>query len=116
MRQLKKTVKIGNIAIGGNNPIAVQTMLNVPTVSYTHLDVYKRQVLLKVSGEALSGEKGVGFDEATIASICAGTVSYTHLRDAGRPGGCLVQGRLSGAAAGRASGGAGGHPPRHQTV
>ena len=30
MRQLKKTVKIGNIAIGGNNPIAVQTMLNVP--------------------------------------------------------------------------------------
>ena len=32
---------------------------------------YKR-ILLKVSGEALSGEKGTGFDEATIASICAG--------------------------------------------
>lgn len=30
MRKLKKVVKIGNIAIGGNNPIAVQTMLNVP--------------------------------------------------------------------------------------
>ena len=30
MRQLKKTVKIGNVVIGGNNPIAVQTMLNVP--------------------------------------------------------------------------------------
>ena len=30
MRQLKRTVKIGNITIGGNNPIAVQTMLNVP--------------------------------------------------------------------------------------
>ena len=29
---------------------------------------YKR-ILLKVSGEALSGEKGTGFDEATIASI-----------------------------------------------
>ena len=30
MRQLKRTVKIGNLTIGGNNPIAVQTMLNVP--------------------------------------------------------------------------------------
>lgn len=30
MRQLKKTVKIGNLTIGGNNPIAVQTMLSVP--------------------------------------------------------------------------------------
>ncbi len=30
------------------------------------------RVLLKVSGEALSGSKGAGFDEATIASICAG--------------------------------------------
>ena len=29
-RQLKREVKIGNITIGGNNPIAVQTMLNVP--------------------------------------------------------------------------------------
>ena len=28
--------------------------------------------LLKVSGEALSGPKGTGFDEETIASICAG--------------------------------------------
>ena len=32
---------------------------------------YKR-ILLKVSGEALSGPKGTGFDEDTIASICAG--------------------------------------------
>lgn len=32
---------------------------------------YKR-ILLKVSGEALSGPKGSGFDEETIASICAG--------------------------------------------
>lgn len=30
MRQLKRSVKIGNITIGGTNPIAVQTMLNVP--------------------------------------------------------------------------------------
>ena len=27
MRQLKREVKIGNVTIGGNNPIAVQTML-----------------------------------------------------------------------------------------
>ena len=32
---------------------------------------YKR-VLLKVSGEALSGSKGTGFDEETIQQICAG--------------------------------------------
>ena len=29
MRQLKREVKIGNRVIGGNNPVAVQTMLNV---------------------------------------------------------------------------------------
>ena len=32
MRQLKREVKIGNVTIGGKNPIAVQTMLNVPVV------------------------------------------------------------------------------------
>ena len=30
MRQMKREVKIGNLAIGGSNPVAVQTMLNVP--------------------------------------------------------------------------------------
>ena len=30
MRQKKREVKIGNVIIGGSNPIAVQTMLNVP--------------------------------------------------------------------------------------
>lgn len=30
------------------------------------------RILLKLSGEALAGSKGSGFDEATIASICAG--------------------------------------------
>ena len=29
-RQLKREVKIGNVIIGGTNPVAVQTMLNVP--------------------------------------------------------------------------------------
>ena len=32
---------------------------------------YKR-ILLKVSGEALSGAKGTGFDEPTMSAICAG--------------------------------------------
>lgn len=30
------------------------------------------RILLKLSGEALAGSKGTGFDEPTIASICAG--------------------------------------------
>ena len=30
------------------------------------------RILLKISGEALAGSKGSGFDEATISSICAG--------------------------------------------
>ena len=34
-----------------------------------------KRVLLKLSGEALAGEKKTGFDEAT----CIGAVSYTHL-------------------------------------
>ena len=29
-RQLKREVKIGSVTIGGTNPVAVQTMLNVP--------------------------------------------------------------------------------------
>lgn len=29
-RKVKRTIRIGNITIGGNNPIAVQTMLNIP--------------------------------------------------------------------------------------
>ena len=29
-RQLKREVKIGNVTIGGTNPVAVQTMLNIP--------------------------------------------------------------------------------------
>ena len=33
MRQKKREVKIGNVTIGGSNPIAVQTMLNVPVVT-----------------------------------------------------------------------------------
>ena len=30
MRQKKREVKIGNVTLGGSNPIAVQTMLKVP--------------------------------------------------------------------------------------
>ena len=38
MRQLKREVKIGNVTIGGKNPIAVQTMLNVPVESLADRD------------------------------------------------------------------------------
>ena len=47
-----KIVKIRNKVIGGGNPILIQSMTNTKTenvadtvapVSYTHLDVYKRQ-------------------------------------------------------------------------
>ena len=31
-----------------------------------------RRILLKLSGEALAGEKGMGFDEPTLQAICAG--------------------------------------------
>ena len=40
----------------------------ITSVSYTHLDVYKRQ-LLKLSGEALAGEKKTGFDEPTVMKV-----------------------------------------------
>ena len=36
------------------------------------MDIQYKRILLKLSGEALAGDKGTGFDEATIASICAG--------------------------------------------
>lgn len=36
------------------------------------MDNRYNRILLKLSGEALAGSKGTGFDEATIASICAG--------------------------------------------
>ena len=47
-----------------------------------------QRILLKISGEALGGEKGMGFDEPTMDAICGGVkkahelgvpVSYTHL-------------------------------------
>ena len=31
MRRLSKTINIGKIKIGGNNPIAVQSMINIPS-------------------------------------------------------------------------------------
>ena len=30
MRKLRKEVRVGSLTIGGNHPIAVQSMLNVP--------------------------------------------------------------------------------------
>ena len=54
---------------------------------------YKR-ILLKVSGEALSGPKGTGFDEETIASICAGIKAAHDL--GAQIGGSFWRGRSSG--------------------
>ena len=31
-----------------------------------------QRILLKISGEALGGEKGMGFDEPTMDAICGG--------------------------------------------
>ena len=42
------------------------------------MGIQYNRILLKVSGEALSGPKGTGFDEATIASICAGIRKRTN--------------------------------------
>lgn len=36
------------------------------------LDIKYKRILLKVSGEALAGSKGAGFDEATMEEICKG--------------------------------------------
>ena len=31
MKKMTKTVKIGGLTIGGGNPVAVQSMLNIPS-------------------------------------------------------------------------------------
>ena len=38
-----------------------------------HMAVKYRRVLLKLSGEALSGDKGFGLDVDTIQKICGGS-------------------------------------------
>ena len=49
---------------------------------------YKR-ILLKLSGEALAGDKGVGFDEPTLEAICRG---IKQARDLGAQIGIVVGG------------------------
>ena len=56
---------------------------------------YKR-ILLKISGEALGGEKGMGFDEPTMDAICGG-VKKAH--ELGVQIGIVVGAATSGAAA-----------------
>ena len=36
------------------------------------MSVQYKRILLKLSGEALSGDKGTGFDESTMEAICQG--------------------------------------------
>ena len=42
-----------------------------------------QRILLKISGEALGGEKGMGFDEPTMDAICGG-VKKAHAMDEGK--------------------------------
>ena len=64
MRQLKREVKIGNVTIGGKNPVAVQTMLNVPV-------------------EDIEGNRGAG---KAVRSCWLSDPA----RDLPQPGGCKV--------------------------
>ena len=41
------------------------------------MSVQYKRILLKLSGEALSGDKGTGFDEPTMEAICQG-VKQAH--------------------------------------
>ena len=43
-----------------------------------------QRILLKISGEALGGEKGTGFDEPTMDAICGG-VKKAHDLGAAAP-------------------------------
>ena len=54
-----------------------------------------QRILLKISGEALGGEKGTGFDEPTMDAICGG-VKKAH--ELGVQIGIVVGGGNSGAA------------------
>ena len=36
-RRHSSTVQIGNVPLGGDNPIRIQSMTSTSTVSYTHL-------------------------------------------------------------------------------
>ena len=48
-------------------------------VSYTHLDVYKRQVFTSASTVKGFVEGTKGLDYTKVKAACIGTVSYTHL-------------------------------------
>ena len=54
------------------------------------------RILLKISGEALGGDKGAGFDEAAMDSICGGV---KKAYDLGVQLGIVVGAATSGAAA-----------------
>ena len=40
-----------------------------------------QRILLKISGEALGGEKGTGFDEPTMDAICGGEIGRASCRE-----------------------------------
>ena len=55
-----------------------------------------QRILLKISGEALGGEKGMGFDEPTMDAICGGVKKAHGNRD--ERTGCLRQAGTAGCA------------------
>ena len=58
MRQLKREVKIGNVTIGGKNPIAVQTMLNVLKESANSVIYYGRIIYTSLA-DLLRGRESI---------------------------------------------------------
>ena len=67
-RQLKKEVKIGNIKIGGTNPIAVQTMLNVPVKDIAG-NVAQAQRVAKAGSQIVRVTVPTPADAAVVAAI-----------------------------------------------
>ena len=67
-RQLKKEVKIGNIKIGGTNPIAVQTMLNVPVKDIAG-NVAQAQRVAKAGCQIVRVTVPTPADAAVVAAI-----------------------------------------------
>ena len=81
MRMAYETREMINEFFNGDGPEQVAFMSNATealntaidgTVSYTHLDVYKRQVQRDEKGE---------FDESKASSRCAGSIVIMYLYD-----------------------------------
>ena len=87
---------IHHLWCGSNNLVGMDISEGLWTVSYTHLDVYKRQTL-DTGFQKNTAKKGTGRtagnNEWKAGMIHVGAVSYTHLqkpeRNRGRGEGCV---------------------------